>query len=404
MTEQRAEEIRQVVVDVLEDADSRASMQDGLMAGWSDHFFLASPDGRFKLQFDGHMQFRWIMNYQDNPADRYRHGFEMTRAKLTLSGHVFNPDLTWLIRTDATRNEPGLVEGLFFLRDAWFRYQFNNDWAIRFGQFKVPFNREELVSSAYQLAVERSLINESMNLGRTQGVELSYARDFSKLMFAVSEGGADSLGGFGTIIDTNPVNTPALNENVEWAFSLRYEHLFAGEWRQFTDFTSPPGEETALMLGVAFHAQEDEFGTGFGSGRNETRWTAATADLSAEWGGANAFGSFTWSYADTPNFGQITVWGIMLHGGWYITPRVEVFTRWEYGWWDIDTVNFPDLNLSTFGVNYYIDGHDLKWTTDLGWGWGRVGNNWDADIAGYRPDIIEDEPQVVFRTQFQLLF
>ena len=48
LTEQRADEIRGLVVDVLADADVRASMlQDGLSAGWSEHFYLASPDGRF---------------------------------------------------------------------------------------------------------------------------------------------------------------------------------------------------------------------------------------------------------------------------------------------------------------------------------------------------------------------
>ena len=43
MTEQRAEQIKELVQDVLADADTRASlMGNGLMAGWSDGFFLAS--------------------------------------------------------------------------------------------------------------------------------------------------------------------------------------------------------------------------------------------------------------------------------------------------------------------------------------------------------------------------
>ena len=37
------------------------------------------------------------------------------------------------------------------------RWQINNEFSFRFGQFKVPFNREELVPSQYQMAVERTL-------------------------------------------------------------------------------------------------------------------------------------------------------------------------------------------------------------------------------------------------------
>ncbi|MHC4130325.1 MAG: hypothetical protein ACYSUA_19635, partial [Planctomycetota bacterium] len=48
LTEQRADEIRNLVSDVLADADTRSSLlQDGMTAGWDEHFFLASPDGRF---------------------------------------------------------------------------------------------------------------------------------------------------------------------------------------------------------------------------------------------------------------------------------------------------------------------------------------------------------------------
>ena len=50
LTEQRAGEIRGIVQDVLADADTRTSFQSsGAMAGWNKGFFLASPDGNFKL-------------------------------------------------------------------------------------------------------------------------------------------------------------------------------------------------------------------------------------------------------------------------------------------------------------------------------------------------------------------
>ena len=64
LTEQRAGEIRGIVQDVLADADSRTSFQDsGAMAGWNKGFFLASPDGNFKLKISGQVQVRYILNH-----------------------------------------------------------------------------------------------------------------------------------------------------------------------------------------------------------------------------------------------------------------------------------------------------------------------------------------------------
>ncbi|MHC4653246.1 MAG: porin, partial [Planctomycetota bacterium] len=190
LTEQRADEIRSLVNDVLADADTRASLlQDGMTAGWDEHFFLASPDGRFRLQFDGLMQVRWIWNYHDQP-DEYVYGWELARTKLTFRGHIFGPDIEYLIRTNVERSG-----GSLDLQDAWVRYHLNDQLSVRFGQFKVPFNREELVRPGYQQAVERSLVNESLNLGRSQGIELLWTSRSSRLAVMLSDGGEDNFRG-----------------------------------------------------------------------------------------------------------------------------------------------------------------------------------------------------------------
>ncbi|MBT8484651.1 MAG: hypothetical protein HKO59_10015 [Phycisphaerales bacterium] len=404
LTETRADEIRTLVSDVLADADLRTNhLQNGLAAGWSEHFYLASPDGRFKLQLDGQIQTRFIWSYHDQ-RDRHRSGYEVTRSKLTLRGNVFGPDVSYLIRTDHTRNEPGLVTGLYFMQDVWIGFQLDNEWSLRAGQFKLPYNREELISSSRQMAVERSLVNENMNIGRSQGVELSFVDETAKFMLATSDGGSDNLGGFGNLLGTFPPYSNALDEDVEWAFTTRYELKAAGTWNQFTDFTSRPEEEFGLLFGLGGHFQQNESNNNPTGDRDEHRWVAGAFDVSAEWGGASAFFSIMHSYVDNGSFGQINITGVTLEGAFYMTPKVEVFARWEYGWWRFSNFDFSDLHAVTLGVNYYIDGHDLKWTTDIGFGVGKIDQNWEADIAGWRQDADSAEPQVVFRTQFQLLF
>ena len=62
------------------------------------------------------------------------------------------------------------------------------------------------------------------------------------------------------------------------------------------------------------------------------------------------------------------------------------------------------MHVIEFGANYYLDGHDLKWSTDIGFGISKIDLPWDSDLAGWRNDVDGAEPQIVFKTQFQLLF
>ena len=437
LTERRADEIRSIVHDVLADADTRSQLiGDGLMAGWSNGFFLASADGRFRLNVGGQIQARYMYSFIDRPTpffppdaganaspDRHLHGFEMSRTRLAFSGHAFNPDLQYMVR-----GEFGRDGGSFDLLDAWVRYHFNNEWSLRVGQFKLPFSREQLVSSARQLAVERSLIDSNMNIGRSSGIELTYADDHLRVALAYSDGAQDQLSAVPTAFGVNPLggaqgggfNRSALARSVEYAWTARLEYLVAGSWNQFSDFTSPIGENFGLLLGVAGHYQRSEAGLlGFAPAQQNSNWVGYTVDASLELGGASAFLAFTHHYIEIKNIpgfrSNVNVFGFVAQAGMYVTPKVEPFVRYEFGTWRFNELEVPaldrllsDLHLISVGVNYYLDGHDAKWTTDIGVGISRVtsawGNSLDDAITGWRFQGANTRPQVVFRTQFQLLF
>lgn len=407
ITEQRAQEVRAIVADILADADTRASLsQDGMTAGWLDHFFMSSPDGRFKLQLEGQMQLRHVFNRHD-AADRWINGFENARTRLAFRGHVFNRDLTYMVRGAFDRSG-GQGGGDFRLEDAWVRFELNNDFSFRIGQFKTPFNREELVSSAYQLAVERSLLNESINLGRTQGIEFAFAGESLRWVGVFGDGGTDNLGGFNVVEPGgDPQNSSALTADVDYAATTRLEYKLAGTWGQFEDFTSPPDEPFGMLLGGAVHVQKSEHGAATFA-RQEDHWYAVTADLSIEGGGWNAFVSGTYHWVDTPGF-DLDVYGIVGQVGHYITPSVEVFGRYEWGRFDVtlDTTQFTNLGVATIGMNYYFDTrnrHAAKLTIDFGYNTNEIDAAWDSDLAGWRTDGPSGDPQMVLRTQFQLLF
>lgn len=407
LSEQRTNEIRALVGEILADADTRSSLlQDSFTAGWADHFFMSSPDGRFKLQLEGQMQMRYLVNRHDQP-DRYIGGFENTRTRLAFRGHVFNRDLTYMIRGAFDRGG-GPGGGNFRLEDAWVRFELNNDFSLRFGQFKTPFNREELIYSGYQQAVERSLVNESINLGYTQGIEFAFVGENWRVMAAIGDGGQENLGGFG-VIDPggDPANSTALSPGVEWALTTRFEYKLAGTWKQFEDFTSPPDEPFGLMIGVAGHMQRGEHGAPAFLNQQE-EWYAYTIDVSAEFGGANAFLSFAHHIIDGPSF-DIDVYGVVAQAGYYFTPNFEMFARYEWGQFlvDLSGTAFKTLHVATIGGNYYFDSrnrHAAKFTFDLGYGFENIDASWDSDLAGWRSENDNADPQIVLRLQLQLLF
>ena len=87
----------------------------------------------------------------------------------------------------------------------------------------------------------------------------------------------------------------------------------------------------------------------------------------------------------------------------YFTEKLEGYARLEWGWVS-SNFDFPDLWVLTLGGNYYFDGQDIKLSADIGFGFNQVSSPWDSNVAGWRLDTPDAAPQIVFRTQLQLMF
>jgi len=78
--------------------------------------------------------------------------------------------------------------------------------------------------------------------------------------------------------------------------------------------------------------------------------------------------------------------------------------RGEWGQFEGGSAQFADFGIITFGFNYYIEGHDVKWTTDVGFSTTELNGTWVSDLTGWRPINHGVEPEVTLRSQIQLLF
>lgn len=401
LTEQRAQEIRGLVQDVLADADTRASLlQGGAVAGYDKNFFLASADGNWMLKIAGQMQFRFVYNNQnDASSDSDRWGFENRRTKLRFFGHAADPSWQYLVLGAFDREGADVGDGgTFALDEGWIAKDFENGWKVRFGQFKAPFLREELVSSTRQMAVERSLVNEEFNQDRVQGVEVEYKADQWRLAGAVSDGFYPS--GLGTD------GTPWQIEDTEYALTGRIEYIVSGDWKMFDDFSGWREGGTGILLGGAVHYQMDEYGTSgpnpFTTLTTEVEHLGLTADISAKFDRLGLFAAVVYRSLDDDALVDLEQIGFVVQGGYFLTDDVEAFARYE--WADADIDGVEDLSAITVGVNKYFNKHNLKWQTDVGFGLDEVESIWSTSSAGWRTDPVGEDGQIALRSQFQLLF
>lgn len=397
LTEQRADEIRGLVQDVLADADTRASLlAQGVTAGYDNGAVIASSDGNWSLRTNIHMQQRFVYNNQDEgtstTTDEDRYGFENTRTKFILTGNVVNPQWIYKVEINVGSPSDAFSDDREDTGDAYLGYKYNDGLTVLFGTMKAPLLREELVDSRYQLAVERSALNYLYTGGRADGVTLDWMGDQFHIAGMFSDG-------------MNTGQTVWATPDTDFAFTGRVEFLASGTWDQFSDFTSPAGEEQGIMIGGALHYQEAEDDPGTGLADTDT--FVLTADVSAEFGGANVFAAFIYRNIDTTTVTgstDIDQVGFLVQGGVALNDDWEAFARYE--WSDFDTVvagvAVEDLSLITFGVTRYFAGHNAKWTTDVGIGLDEIVNA--PAITGLRTDFAGEDTQVVIRSQIQLVF
>jgi phosphate-selective porin OprO/OprP len=393
LNERRAEEVKTLIREVLADADTRASlMQEGVMAGVDDKgkVFLQSADGSFRMNVWGQVQFRYIFNIQDDdsratPADDA--GFQVRRVKLGFNGHVADPKLTYALVLATDRGD-----GNVFVEDIKVGYTFDNGLGLNFGKYKLPFLRQELQSSARQLAVERASVTEFFTLNRGEQVELTYTSDMIKGALSINDGSNTEFSDIGA-------------DPVEIGLTARADVKLAGDWKQFDDVSSWPGEDMGLVVGAAVHWQTPK------SDRAPGDYFGWTVDGQFETNGLGILAAVMGGHIYDRNDGgdRRDMYGFLIEGGYHVSKELEPFVRYEFLDADDDGDN---LHIVTLGANWYLRGHNAKWTTDLVLvldGDNATNNPFGASefssglgFTGF--SSADDDIYIMLRSQFQLLF
>jgi hypothetical protein len=399
-----------VTAAVLKDAQQRSQLlaMEGFTAGYSDgKFLLGSADGNFLLHPWLQFQFRDITNYRENAKangdNDTQNGFEVRRIKFGFDGNVFSPELTYLFLWATDRHD-----GLPKLEEAWAKYKPSGSaFGIRAGQFKNPFDHEQIVSSKYQLTVERSLITDILANGDgfVQGVTGIFDNDGA---LRAEAGFTDGMRSFNTNFQDFPSVTSGNSPPADWGVVGRAEYKFFGTWKEYEHLTPQGNKKELLVVGVAgdftqagdtgqfSHTVDVQYATPNSLsiyGAFIGRCTRHNQGLPGTNGGSVAPGPTVNTYD----------WGVLGQIGFMVSPQLEPYVRYDYIKFDdagLPVGSTTDTHEITAGVNYYLHGHAAKFTIDAIFlpNGSPVSDDGSGVLSTGR-----NQNEFLFRGQFQLL-
>ena len=403
------------VGDALSDAERRGNpltlAPEGFTAGYDNgKFIIQSADGSFLMNPNAQFQFRYVLNHRDAAEDDdtdSQLGFEVRRLKLSLDGNVFGKNTAYKLQWATNRSGGGLI-----LEEAYVRHAFGesfwggrlSNWAIKAGQFKDPTFHEEITSSKRQLAVDRSLLNETLAGGVTdyeQGVTFIYDPRNSPI-------GVPMRAEVGFIDGANTDNTNFTDSggpsalgitNASWGALARVDVKLSGDWKNYDDFTAMKTTGDLLVVGGGLNVTEGDGGTAWFH-TVDVQWEPANLvpglGVYAAYVGVSQ--DLRGEDAENPYH-----WGFLVQAGYMLNNQWEVFGRYDYTDLDLEAVGGgaaeDKLHEITLGVNYYMKGHASKFSADVTW----LPNGSPLDLNGIGVLESGEEDQIVVRLQYQLL-
>lgn len=336
--------------------------------------------GDVKLQLRGRVQVQAasVIPGENSTAHRSNAIF-VRRARLQIKG-----DLPWHLSFTmqlAFANLDMEADAPNVLRDFNVTWAPLRDLSIRFGQMKVPFDVQRVVSSSSLQMVDRTLSTAEFNLDRDVGLVL-FSDDLlglgQRLRYAVGVFGGDGRNRIGT--------------NVGLLYSAR---LRVSPFGEFDDkFEGDPDRSPTFRLAfggaiarnIATNRPRSTTGTPFRLAN--FNYTHAAGDMHAKWNGFSLLSSIYWRQADlgTDASGTPTAaisgnvsgsavteysrsgFGWFVQGGAYVTNWLELTARWG----DLYPLGPTDpalIRQREFGggFNLMFMKHDLKIQSDVLW-------------------------------------
>lgn len=141
-----------------------------------DGFTFTSADKKYQGSIGGFLQLRYtytgLDGTNDTPAKSVQDSstFALSRVKLFFNGYTLTPDLTYKLQLNITKGN--ILSTGQMIEEAYLNYRLLDEAQIRFGQDKVPFARQFMVSSANQQFIDLSHVATAFAPGYDNGAVL----------------------------------------------------------------------------------------------------------------------------------------------------------------------------------------------------------------------------------------
>ncbi|MCL2647354.1 MAG: OprO/OprP family phosphate-selective porin [Phycisphaerales bacterium] len=433
LSEERTAQIRGIVEEVLADVKKR-NQSNTPDFGYNNGFYIQSPDGNYKLQVNGLLQFRYVYSRSEVrnrdafgsnvPPSGDASAFGFRRARLYFSGNVFDPNLIYMISGDFGGSSSN--SGNFQILDTYLGYNFTPALKIKGGAMKIPFTYAELYSSGL-MAPEAATTAIPFDAVRTLGLSLYGDIIKDKLNYEVQINDGSKSNSLGRPADASGAldNRYGFYGRMEWAGNgnmkeLRTESDFKGSkdfiWmlgvaagyeEQNSQSNAFPRPQTSLaLLGLSsntspgFVASQTVNGSLF---RATTDFHAKYRGLSF---GATGYmqylndelpaGATTDSFRNLFGKSSIGQAGYVLQAGYMVIPqKLELIGRFG----QLMTFGLPNrMEEYTLGVNYFLYGSNAKIQLGLTY----IPN--EAAFSDSGANTIQNTQDLIMQAQFHLEF
>lgn len=304
---------------------------------------FSTIDENYKLRLRLAAQFKTSLLESD--GDNEGLSFEIERARIQFDGNVFRPWFKYFAQLDLVDvvGDSGAT-----LLDLRFDFAYNEAFVPRIGQYRVPFNREELTPTFAQQLVDRSSLNAEFEYDRDIGIGL-----WGKLgKWFYYQGGIFQGEGESEVDDDDFGLLWALRVQVSpFGEDQGVSVNFAKEWSLAIGFSIAginveDGSDSELG-GARFDAFGDDVDSG--------QVVSLTSDVSLKNSKFNVEFEYNGRFTDPDGFNSIYDHGARIQAGVFLIPKIlELAGRFNFIDFDGSVGNQDVVYEFTPGVNYYL--------------------------------------------------
>lgn len=363
--------------------------------GYNKGFYFRTRDDKFFMRMTGRIQMRYGYTDRDNESgEEDDSSFMIRRSRLKWDGYAYNHfdyKIELALRSQGTKStdtDDGDRAKAVELIDWWAEYKKYPFAKIRFGQWKVPFNRQRVVSSANLQMIDRASSQDEFNMDRQVGAMVSGDLFGKKLEY------------YAGMFNGNGRNESE-NDNNEHLYIFRASYnpfggygKGIGEKESDLDWSETP--KAHISGAVAFDSAADESIT-LDSGKvtmADVDRTSVVAEYGFKYKGFSTSAEAYWRKYDDIGGKSIIDKGFFVQGGYFLIPKhLEIAGR--YSLVDFDNRRETDAVRETaLGINYFWAGHSKKLQFNVI----RMDNELPHSAS------VSDDIDYFYRLQFQLAF